>query len=77
MICLELNRASGFFAFSGKLWLVSCRMHGMLSQGPTHGPKSQVNYFIILYTSIFIRLSHFYQEFYAHCIITIADGGME
>ena len=39
MICLELNRASGFFTFSGKLWLVSCRMHGMLSQGPTHGPK--------------------------------------
>ena len=36
--------------------------------------KSQV-YFIICYTSIFIRLSHLYRQFHVHCVAAINDGG--
>ena len=32
-----------------------------------------VEYSIIPYTSTFIRLSNFYQEFYAHCIVIVND----
>ena len=35
-----------------------------------------VEYFIIPYTSTFIRFSHLYQEFCVHCIVIIKDGGM-
>ena len=35
----------------------------------------QVQYFIIPYTSIFIRLHYFYQEFFVHCII-MNNGGV-
>ena len=35
-----------------------------------------VEYFIILYTSTFIRLPHLCQEFYIHCIAIINDGRM-
>ena len=35
----------------------------------------KVEYFIIPYTSTLIRLSHLYQEFCAHCIIIMNDGG--
>ena len=39
--------------------------------------RSQVSveYFIIPYTSTFIRLSHLYQEFCVQCIIILNDGG--
>ena len=33
-----------------------------------------VEYFIIHYTSTFIRLSHLYQEFCAHCVFIMNDG---
>ena len=33
-------------------------------------------YFIICYNSTFIRMSHLYQEFCAHCIFIINDGRM-
>ena len=36
----------------------------------------QVEYFIIPYTSTFIRLSYLYQEFCVHCIVIMNDGGM-
>ena len=36
----------------------------------------QVEYFIIPYTSLFIRLSHLYQECYIHCIVFTNDGVM-
>ena len=36
----------------------------------------QVEYFIIPYTSIFIRLSHLYHELCVHCIVIMNDGGM-
>ena len=36
----------------------------------------KVDYFIIPYTSTFIRLSHLYQECHAHCIVIPNDGGM-
>ena len=35
-----------------------------------------VEYFIIPYTFTFIRLSHLYQEFCAHYVVIITDGGM-
>ena len=35
----------------------------------------QVEYFIIPYTSTFIRLSHLYQEFSVHCIVIMMHGG--
>ena len=35
----------------------------------------QVQYFIIPYTSIFIRLHYFYQEFFVHCIVIMNNGG--
>ena len=35
----------------------------------------QVDYFIIPYTSTFIRLSYLYQECHAHCIVITNDGG--
>ena len=38
--------------------------------------QAQVEYFIIPYTSTFIRLSHLYQEFCVHCIVIMNDGGM-
>ena len=55
------------------MWLVSCRRMSML----TH-TRSQVwiEYSIIPYTSTFIRLSHLYEEYYAHCIIITNDRGM-
>ena len=37
----------------------------------------QVHYFIIPYTSTFIRLSYLYQEYHAHCIIITNDGVMD
>ena len=42
------------------------------------GTKSQrqVEYFISLYTSTFIRLSHFYHEFCVHFITIMNGGGM-
>ena len=42
------------------------------------GTKCQVyvEYFIIPYTFTFIRLSHLYQEFCAHYVVIITDGGM-
>ena len=36
----------------------------------------QVEYFIFPQTSTFIRFSHFYQEFCAHCTVIINDEGM-
>ena len=36
----------------------------------------EVEYFIIHCTSIFIRLSHFYQEFCVYCVVIMNDGGM-
>ena len=36
----------------------------------------QVEYFIYLYISTFIRLSNLYWEFYVHGIVVINDGGM-
>ena len=35
-----------------------------------------VDYFIITYTSTFIRLPRFYQECHVHCIVITNDGGM-
>ena len=35
-----------------------------------------VKYFFIPYTSTFIKLFHLHQEFYAHHIVIINDGGM-
>ena len=35
-----------------------------------------VDYFKISYTSIFMRLSHLYQEYHAHCIVITNDGDM-
>ena len=35
-----------------------------------------VEYFIIPYTSTFIRLSDLYQEFCVHCIVIMNDGGV-
>ena len=35
----------------------------------------EVEYFVILSTSTFIRLSHLYQEFYVHFIIIINERG--
>ena len=41
--------------------------------------RSQVSveYFIIPYTSTFIRLSHLYLEFCVHCIVIMNDGGWD
>ena len=36
----------------------------------------EVEYFIIHCTSIFIRYSHFYQEFCVYCVVIMNDGGM-
>ena len=36
----------------------------------------KIDYFMIPYTSIFIRLSHFYQECYVHFIVITNDGEM-
>ena len=47
----------------------------MLTQGPTPDPKCK--YFIILYIATFIRLSHLYQQFYAHYIGIRNGGGMD
>ena len=37
----------------------------------------QVEYFIIPYTSTFIRLSHLYQELCVCCIVLMSDGGWD
>ena len=57
------------------MWLVSCSMQGMLTQGPSPDPKCKFDYFIIPYTSTFIRLSYLYEECHAHCIVITNDGG--
>ena len=38
--------------------------------------QAWVEYFIIPYTSTFIRLSHLYQEFCVYYILIMNDGGM-
>ena len=46
----------------------------MLTQGPAPDPKCKFEYFIIPYTSTFIRLSHWYQEICVHCIVIMNYG---
>ena len=84
-ICWELNLISGFFAFFwlivwadgiNKLWLVSCRRQGMLTQGPTPDPKCKLIISTFLTTSTSIILPHLCQGYHGHCIVTSSDGGM-
>ena len=41
-----------------------------------HKISSVIWIFIIPYSSTFIRLSHLYQEFCVHCIVSMNDSGM-
>ena len=60
------------------MWLMSCRRQGTLTQGRATDPKYKLNISpFIHYTSIFIRLSHFYQQFCYHCIVIMNDGGWD
>ena len=43
---------------------------------PCTRSQVKVDYFINLYTSMFIRLSHLYQECHAHFIVIRNDGQM-
>lgn len=49
---------------------------GVLTHGLTLDPNCMLN-FIILYTSTFIRLVHFYQELCVGCDVIKNDKGME
>ena len=76
-ICWELNLISWFFAFSGYLFgrMESINVAGVLQEAWDADSRAHtrsqvyVEYFIIPYTSTFIRLSHLYQEFCVHCIV--------
>ena len=81
---MELNHVSGFFAFPGKFfgWMELINMAGVLHEAGDADSRAciisqvQVENFIIPYTSIFIRLSHLYQEFCVHCTVIMNDRGM-
>ena len=51
-----------------------CRVSNMYDYGSIN--QVLVDYFIILYSSTFIRMSHLYQEYHVHSIVITNDGGM-
>ena len=71
--------------FSGLLFgrMESVNVAGVLQEAGDTDSRArtrsqvQVEYFIIPYTSTFIRLSHLYQEFCVHCIVIMNDGGWD
>ena len=60
----------------------SINMAGVLQEAGDADPRAHtrsqvlVEYFIIPYTSAFIKFSHLYQDFCVHCIVIMNDGGM-
>ena len=79
---MNLDLISGFFVFHGlgQIELLNVawvfQEAGDAGSSPCTRSQVKVDYFINLYTSIFIRLSHLYQECHAHFIVIRNDGQM-